>query len=140
MFIELWERLRGYDKWIETEATIESSELEDNEVARVYSRGRSAPIVKSQSVCVVGWTDASGKTHTARYAATEGTPLYQLLDGEKTTIRYNPEDPDQFYIRDLLKSKIDITLRWKVGPLLIGGGLAIAALVFEALHHKPIPN
>jgi hypothetical protein len=25
MLIEIWERLRGYDKWIQTEATVQSS-------------------------------------------------------------------------------------------------------------------
>jgi hypothetical protein len=29
MLIEIWERLRGYDKWIKTEATVQSSELVD---------------------------------------------------------------------------------------------------------------
>jgi hypothetical protein len=29
MLIEIWERLRGYDKWIETEAKIESSKVEE---------------------------------------------------------------------------------------------------------------
>jgi hypothetical protein len=29
MLIEIWERLRGYDKWVQTEAKIESSNLEE---------------------------------------------------------------------------------------------------------------
>jgi hypothetical protein len=29
MLIEIWERLRGYDKWVQTEAKVESSQVEE---------------------------------------------------------------------------------------------------------------
>jgi len=30
MLIKLWERIRGYDRWVQTDATIESSAMEDH--------------------------------------------------------------------------------------------------------------
>jgi hypothetical protein len=39
MLIELWEHLRGYDKWIQTEATIQSTDLAEVELGDIrYSR------------------------------------------------------------------------------------------------------
>jgi len=33
--------------------------------------------------------------------------LFQLVGGESIAIRYNPKDPDEFYYRDLLKSRVN---------------------------------
>jgi hypothetical protein len=120
MLIEIWERLRGYDKWTQTEATIRSSDLKEVEVGRSRARrySDSEPIYEWQSICVLAWTDAFGKSHTAEYTVSENSPLFQLYDGQKTTIRYNPANPEQFYLRGVLGSKLVSAFKWKVVPAL----------------------
>jgi hypothetical protein len=39
MLIELWERLRGYDKWVETQAMIKSARAGQVEVAEHHCKG-----------------------------------------------------------------------------------------------------
>jgi hypothetical protein len=95
MLIEIWERLRGYDKWIETEATILSSDL-----------------VNQMSKNVIGWTDMSGRSHTARYSVHSGSRLYQLYDGQTVTIRYNRANPGEYYFRELFRYRALVVLFW----------------------------
>jgi hypothetical protein len=97
MLIEIWERLRGYDKWTQTEATILSSDL-----------------VGQVSKNVIGWTDVSGKSHTAKYSVFSGSRLYQLYDGQTVTIRYNQANPAEYYFRDLFRYWVLLILFWSV--------------------------
>jgi hypothetical protein len=128
MLIEIWERLRGLDKWTRTEATIKSSDLKEVEVgsARGTRFSQRDPIVEWQSTCVVAWTDAAGNPHSAAFAVSENSPLFQLYDGQTVTICYNPSRPDQYYLRGVLASKLVSTLKWKVIPAL---GIAFYILI-----------
>jgi hypothetical protein len=120
MLIEIWERLRGYDKWTQTEATIKSSDLKEVEVGRSRTTrfSDSEPIYEWQSICVLAWTDALGNPRTSEYAVSENSPLFQLYDGQTVTIRYNSAKPEQFYLRGVLGSKLVSALKWKVVPAL----------------------
>jgi hypothetical protein len=119
MAIEIWQRLCGYRKWIRTEATILSSELTEVEVAQLPSRySEEQPIVEGVSHDVLAWTDEAGQRHTGEYAVSEDSPLYQLYDGQTVTILYNPADPDEFYLRGVLRSKAISFLKWGVLPAL----------------------
>jgi len=102
MLIELWERLRDYDKWTEVQAKIESSK-----VKRTSHADRSGNVTytwasKDQLV----WTDSQGQKHRADFEIDDESPLYQLVGGEAVTIRYNPANPEQFYFRNLLRSRV----------------------------------
>jgi hypothetical protein len=102
MLIELWERLRGYDKWVQTEAKIESSDIE-----RKAHYGRDGSVNYSwASGDTITWTDTRGEHQTADFKVDDESPLYQLVSGEKVKIRYNPAIPNHFYYRDLLQSKV----------------------------------
>jgi hypothetical protein len=110
MLIELWERLRGFDKWTQTQAKIKSSNLAEVEIGKIPtsilgSWGSFEAIVEWQSTCLVTWTEASGKSHEAEFKVAENSPLFQLYDGQTVTIRYNPANPDQFHLRGLLGSR-----------------------------------
>ena len=99
MLIEIWERLRGYDKWIETEAKVESSKV------------RETPDAESGGIAyncedVLVWTDRQGENQRAYFAVPDGSPLYQLIGGETIKIRYNPAEPDQYYLRELLQARV----------------------------------
>jgi len=85
MLIKLWERIRGYDRWVQTDATIESSAMEDH----VYDyRGQ----IKHQQ--------------TAPCRVPDDSPLYQLIGGEKVTIRYDPQNPEEYYFPELIKGRL----------------------------------
>jgi Protein of unknown function (DUF3592) len=111
MLIEIWERLRGYDKWTKTEATVQSSELVDRLADPRKTKGvwrllLSYPWGAWQSNCSIGWTDASGAPHIAKYAAAENSALYQKYEGQRVSIRYNPANPGDYYLRELLLQRV----------------------------------
>jgi len=102
MLIEVWEKFRGYDKWVNATAMIERSDVEktpynnrDGSVSYFYGAGDT-----------IAWV-ADGTKHYADFNVEEGSPLFQLVGGESVAIRYNPKNPDEFYYRDLLKSHVN---------------------------------
>lgn len=103
MLLELWERLRGYEKWVETRATIEKSDVTETPYAN-----RSGEIVgyTYDAGDVIAWIDSSGEKQYATFEVEEDSPLFQLVGGESVTIRYDPAHPDRFYYRDLLRSQV----------------------------------
>ena len=44
--------------------------------------------------------------HTGEFEAVEGSPLYQLREHDTVDIRFNPIEPDKFYLPNLLQSKV----------------------------------
>ncbi len=102
MLIEIWECLRGYNKWIQTEAKIESSNLE--KVKAYDINGNQTTISESDDKLV--WTDKMGQRQSAEFCVPDDSPLYQFIGGETVTIRYNPAKPEEFYYRELLRSKV----------------------------------
>ena len=102
MFLELWERLRGYDQWVETQAAVERSD-----VSVTSYTGRSGEVIDTYDAGdVITWTDSRGEKQYATFDVEEGSPLFQLVGGESVTIRYDPAHPDRFYYRDLLRSRV----------------------------------
>jgi hypothetical protein len=102
MLIELWERLRGYDKWVETDATVEFSDLLNR--GNRLGLGGVTPQLASRGR--IAWRDSNGRKRTAEFGVDDESPLYQLVGGEAVSIRYNPAKPEQYYFRDLLRSRI----------------------------------
>ena len=100
MLIEMWERWRGYDKWVRTEAKIESSEIHETDIKNQYGQ----TMVKDYDAGdLITWLDARGEKHQSKFSVGEVSPLYQLVDGQTFTIRYDPEHPEHFYHPDLLR-------------------------------------
>jgi len=116
MLIEMWEHLRGYDKWAETNATIESSDP-------TYYRTRGKDLTRSDDVIV--WTDNAGEKHRAPFTVQVDSPLFQLVQGSKVSIRYNPADPEEYYFRELLQTRVRKAL-----VTTAVAALTIAALAF----------
>jgi hypothetical protein len=117
MLIEIWEKLRGYDRWVEAETTVEST------------KGLSYPVeggTVELSADVLLWTDADGGRHRAAFTVPETSPLYQLVRNSTTTIRYNPADPEQYYLRELLQTRArTAAARIVVFALFIGFALSV---------------
>jgi Protein of unknown function (DUF3592) len=102
MLAEIWERLRGYDEWVPTQATVESNAV--NRTSHTDRYGRVSYTYDSDEV--LAWFDASGERHEASFKAPDDSSLYQMIGGEKIAIRYNPANPDEFYLRELLKTRV----------------------------------
>ena len=107
MLIEIWERLRGYDKWTQTEVTIKSSKLTDLGFGsyRKDSACRLGLYDQWQTKCEFEWIDVQGNSHTSSFTVSERSPLFQVIEGETIPIRFNPANPDKYYIRELFWHK-----------------------------------
>ncbi len=102
MLIEIWERLRGYDRWTETTAIVETSDLVNK--GSQFRISGTTPVLSSRAR--IAWTDARGRKRTAEFEVDDESRLYQLVGAETVTIRYNPAKPQQYYFRDLLRSRL----------------------------------
>jgi hypothetical protein len=122
MLIEIWERLRGYDKWVRTDAVVCRSGTE-----KVENQGRYGTYYTTEAGDVIEWTDPTGEKQYADFNAPEGSKLFQLVAGDKVEIRYNPAKPDDFYYRDLLRMKVR---QGAVATFTVVLFLAISALEF----------
>jgi hypothetical protein len=122
MLIEIWERLRGYDKWIQSEATIQLSELKDLGFGsfRKDSACRLGLYDQWQSKSDFCWIDKSGISHTGSFTVSERSPLFQVFEGQSIPIRFDPANPDKYYIRELF---------WHKSTFLIA---AVAAFLFNS--------
>jgi hypothetical protein len=123
MLIELWERLRGYDKWIETEARVESAAKIRNALGKRYQESPDSRV----SGQLLVWKDQYNRTQWGAFITHDTSPLYQLLEGETITIRYAPKRPGRYYCRPH-------SLSW--AALIAKGILALAvagALIFWQL-------
>lgn len=126
MPIELWERLRGYDKWIETQAKVKSSAEQKTEE---YYRGRQIDVWSSDDQLV--WVDTQGIEHSAELNVSEDSPLFQLIGGETVTIRYDPSDPDRYFYPDLLRGQVESVVRGLYIVLLFVALVIVPILLFE---------
>jgi hypothetical protein len=102
MLMVVWEWLRGYHKWTQTEARIE---FEKQEHTYHDKDGKDLHYSSVTARCLV-WTDAAGQKHSASLKQLDDKPPYRLVDGESETIRYNPANPDQFYCGKLSGIKV----------------------------------
>ncbi|MDE3199472.1 MAG: DUF3592 domain-containing protein [Acidobacteriota bacterium] len=131
MLIELWEKLRGYDKWVETTAIIQSSRISEEQIgtARVGFGNLSAgdAVTENVSSDAIAWKDHSGSLHNAQFKVDEDSPLFQLYDGQSVKIRYNPANPDQFYLRGLERARASMFFFAVVLPVL-GAGVVLTAI------------
>ena len=102
MLIEWWERFRGYDKWVETEATVETTRVKTE-------HGRYGDHETSRDV--LRFIDQQGETQRLSFTVPGDSSLFQLVDGSKVNIRYNPSNPDEYYLRELLQTRIRSSAR-----------------------------
>ncbi len=126
---KLWERLRGYDKWIETTATFESAHVFEELPTLIAMETISYTY---DSYDTIAWIDQKGETHRTDFRVPDDSPIYQLVDGNKTTIRYNPADPDRFYYPELLRTRIaTLTKRIAIGVFFVAIILLLAWVRFS---------
>ena len=111
--IELWEKLRGYDKWVEGEGRVVEASVDKGELS-------------SKVVCRIAWKDQTGQEHETRIDADEESPLFQLSEEDAVKIRFNPARPEEVYIPGLIESDA-LAARKKI---LLAIMFAIAAIGF----------
>jgi len=137
MLIEIWERLRGYHQWTETQATIESAEVKKEPVEG------SSVLVITTSADTLTWNDHTGQKHLAKFTLPDDSPLFKLGGGDTATIRYNPAHPDRFYLRDLLRTQVRAffvkVMVWTVVALVVIFYILHAmARIYISRHTKPL--
>src|SRR5580692_5856542 len=111
MLIELFARLRGYDKWTPAVATVQSTTL--SRVGDVGNdKSKPALALGWESACKIKWQDRNQIEHTAVFQAFEESPLYQLCEGDTVNIRFNPAKPSEYYLPGLIQS--GLTRTWKL--------------------------
>jgi hypothetical protein len=125
MLVEIWERFRGYDHWVPTEAVIESSQMEDH-----FVQSRNGPVHRYVSADRLVWTDAQGNRHTDDCEVSDDSRLYQLVGGEHVAIRYNPANPDEYYFRELLEARIHNNLFGVLTVVLFVALILVPVLLF----------
>jgi hypothetical protein len=128
MFIELWERIRGYDKWPQTEAAIRSSTLAEVEVG--HNRN-GAPIMAWQNSCVLVWSDPAGGSQLDEFSVFESSPLFQLYEGQKVTILCDPANPGNYFFPELLRSKAIRAIKVTLGFVIAAALVVLWSLLFR---------
>jgi hypothetical protein len=123
MLIEIWERLRGYDGWIEAEATIKSSKTEI-----VVRRKRKGQLVYGwDGNKEIAWVDQSGVHRHGHLTVKEGPLIFTRHDGNSIVIRYNPASPLDFYVREQLRYQVNIGVRLALGAIFAIGLFGVVA-------------
>lgn len=92
MLIELWEKIRGYDKWIRTEAKLGQSEFE-----RTAYRRKEERLYAYRFEQCLEWVDQQGQSRSARFRVPDGSLLFPRSDGDRVVIRYDPANPENYY-------------------------------------------
>jgi hypothetical protein len=116
MLIEIWERLRGYDKWIQAQAILKVSEVE--EVVVGHTRPEDLPIYEWRGNEEIFWTDQAGVAQCEPLAVSENSPIFKMYDGNPIIIRYNPASPSEFYVREQLRYQVNLRARFALAVLL----------------------
>ncbi|MFP5237100.1 MAG: hypothetical protein ACLGSD_14460 [Acidobacteriota bacterium] len=104
MWVDLWEKLRGYNKWTETEALVQAP------AAAGISHCQSEDEPGWNGEMLV-WTDQHGNRRSAPFIVPDDCTLYQKVAGDTLVIRYNPRDPDRFYLRQLYRVRVRTTFK-----------------------------
>jgi hypothetical protein len=130
MLIELWERLRGYDKWVEAQARVLSYEA--------LRRKVGAPMPKRDFGSVSGdlltWKDGHGDRHFGTFINHDTSPLYQLLEGEKIRILYNPANPERYYHRQYFLHWVALIVKG-IAIFVVCGGFIVWRIWTIIAHH-----
>lgn len=83
MLEELWKKLRGIDRWPETEAEVTGIFRFDGR------RNRKLAVVSLR------YKDENGHYHSPQFRVDSYSPIYNFSMGEITSVRYNPASPDR---------------------------------------------
>lgn len=99
--IEIWEWLRGYRKWTQTQAQTvflkEETLFHEGGKDLHYSHVTGARVV---------WTDSDGKSHYMLLKQYGNPPKYPVAEGEVVDLRYDPANPMRCYSRRLSELKV----------------------------------
>jgi hypothetical protein len=117
MLIEIWERLRGYDKWIPVEAKVFSAREIRKKLGK---RFQVSPTSRFSGELLV-WKDMEGEAHLGAFVTHETSPLYQLLEGESIAICYSPAKPDHCYCRPHFISWVALITKAILALVICGG-------------------
>jgi len=125
MLIEIWERLRGYDKWIQAEAAVNSWKVEKVFLRRAKGGARIYGWVgKGQ----IEWIDQTGVRHSQSVQLSKGTLVFKMHGLSPIVIRYDPVSPSIFYLREHLRYRVNNIAQVIIGVFVL---IAIAAAILR---------
>lgn len=123
MLDKLIQKLRGIDRWPETEAKVVSSEI-------VSEGGYNQPPPSARIAFY--YRDSKEETQSGEMAVDSYTSLYNLQVDDTFTIRFNPRKPSQFYSEEAGSSFTQLRfILW-----LLIGGIILAVLSIGLLSHQ----
>jgi hypothetical protein len=123
MLIEIWEHLRGYDKWIQTEATIKSSQVE-----KVVRRKRKGQLIYGwNGMKEITWVDQAGARRTEMFEVRDNPLVFEKFEHKSVIVRYNPAAPSDFFVRELLRYQVNLAAKIALGALAAIAAIAILA-------------
>jgi hypothetical protein len=120
MLIELWERLRGYDKWVEAEAKVVSYETLRKELGDKIPKPRESQF----SSDILVWMDQQGELQFGPFVNHEGSRLFQTFEGEIVPIRYDPSKPSRYYNREYFVGWV-ANIAKAFAAVTLGGGFIV---------------
>ncbi|HEX7729442.1 MAG TPA: hypothetical protein VF392_10430 [Terracidiphilus sp.] len=100
MLIEIWEKLRGYDKWVKSTAVVESVITEKVWVASYYRLFKSPhKVFEFWTLMQLSYPDGAGALHSAQLRVSPLSPIFQLEKGDLVEIGVAPANPSRIHVR-----------------------------------------
>ena len=127
MLIELWEKFRGYDEWIQVEAKLDQAVFE-----RTIRRHKGQRYDAYSSSACVNWVDQQGRSWRARFNVPVDS-LLKMSGREEILIRYNPSNPNDCYFPELVRSQVHSAMRMARNLALSGVGVWLIVLLLNWL-------
>jgi hypothetical protein len=105
MFTQVWERFRGFDKWLEVQAVVESvpswglpSIARPTDFQPRYTIWK--PLIKAMTI---RYKSPGGAVHSKTVWLFDCPLLFALGPGDEFYMCCSPEDPDKIYISENTK-------------------------------------
>lgn len=112
------ERPNGNRAWIETDARVLESRVQEVDFLGKPSR-EPKDRAYSDLVIKIQWSDQKGMTHSSQIEAPEDSSLFQLIEGDKVKIRFNPNRPDEFQVPGLGRDQAASALKRVIFAIVI---------------------
>jgi len=120
MVEEFWRKLRGIDTWPQTEAEVTAvSQFEGR-------RNLKIAVVRFR------YQDHGGGSHGGQVSVNDNSSLYHISIGDKTSVRYRPNRPDDFWLEERgLPVETPLLLLWAVAFIAMLSYLSYALIAYR---------
>jgi hypothetical protein len=123
MFIEWWERVRGFDRWPEVRATIESTRKYGPAATGGTNFATNLPVFRKDVMLErmsIAYATVDGVGHTKRIWLPACPLLLSLAPGDHFYVRYCPDNPNRLHIRERTQGNFVMILTFSILCLFFG--------------------